>query len=266
MTTIPQTSSQTSPLAPLVPMLWHQLRAEIIRMWRTPSFFIATLVLPSLLYTITGLNKQSGLEGGIDIHAYTLASIATYGAVSVILYSFGTGIANERAQRVNVLMRTTPLPASIYLLAKVITAFLSILATLLVLSGLAFLVGGVQLSGIQWITLIASLTLGALPFVGLAFAIGNIVNPTAAGPVINLSFFVFAFASGIFAPLSQLPDFLQTIAPYLPLYRLGQLGWSAVGVHITDLGTALLLLALYALVFFTLAIFVYRVEERRTFG
>jgi ABC-2 type transport system permease protein len=76
--------------------------AELLRMWRTPSFFIATLVLPSILYNILGLSKTSRMESGLDSHAYTLAFVATYGVVSVMLYSFGVSIANERSQRVNV--------------------------------------------------------------------------------------------------------------------------------------------------------------------
>ena len=66
--------------------------------------------------------------------------------------------------------------------------------------------------------------------------------------------------------LSQLPDLLQNIAPYLPLYRLAQLGWNAVGVQTGDIGTALLLLVLYSIVFLGLAIYAYRAEERHTFG
>lgn len=144
------------------------------------------------------MGKGNSLEEGVSRHIYALAAVGTYGIISVMLYSFGVSIANERGQRVNVLMRATPLPASIYLLAKVVTVLLSALVMLLVLSGFAIVVGGVQLSVIAWITLIASLVLGGLPFIVLGFAIGNIVNPTGATPIINLSFFMLAFASGVF--------------------------------------------------------------------
>jgi ABC-2 type transport system permease protein len=261
-----QTSSTSVSLAPLGPMFWRQLQSELLRLWRTPSFLISSLVLPSILFIILGLRKASGLENGVSPHVYVLASVATYGVVSVMLYSFGVSIANERGQRVNVLMRATPLPASVYLLAKVVTALLSALAMLLLLSGFAFVAGGVQLSGAEWLTLIASLVLGALPFVALGFAVGHVVTPTSAAPIINLSFFVLAFASGIFVPLSLLLDVLQNIAPYLPLYRLAQLAWNAVGAQTGSINEALWLLLLYGVVFFGLAIFAYRREEQRTFG
>jgi ABC-2 type transport system permease protein len=262
-----QNSSTRTLLAPVGLMLGRQVQAEVLRLWRTPSFLVPGLVLPLVLYSLLGgLGKANGLEDGVSRHVYALASVGTYSIISVMLYSFGVSIANERGQRVNVLMRATPLPASIYLLAKVVTALLSALVMLLVLSGFAIVVGGVQLSVAAWITLIASLVLGVLPFILLGFAIGNVVNPTGATSIINLSFFILAFASGIFAPLSQLPDVLQNIAPYSPFYRLAQLAWNAVGVQTGSIGEAVWLLALYGVVFFALAILAYRTEERHSFG
>jgi ABC-2 type transport system permease protein len=262
-----QTSSTPTPLAPLWLMLWRQLQAELLRLWRTPSFLVPTLVLPLVLYSLLGgLGKGNTLEEGVSRQVYALASVGTYCIISVMLYSFGVNIANERGQRVNVLMRATPLPASVYLLAKVVTALLSALVMLLVLSGFAIVVGGVQLGVAAWMSLIASLVLGVLPFILLGFAIGNVVNPTGATPIINLSFFILAFASGVFVPLSQLPDVLQNIAPYSPFYRLGQLAWNAVGVQTGSIGDAVWLLLLYSAVFFGLAIFAYRSEERHSFG
>jgi ABC-2 type transport system permease protein len=114
--------------------------------------------------------------------------------------------------------------------------------------------------------LIVSLVLGVLPFIGLGFAIGNLVNPTGAAPVINLSFFILSFASGVFVPLSQLPDILQNIAPYLPFYRLAQLAWNAIGVPTGSIGDAIWLLAASAVVFFGLAVYAYRREQQRSFG
>jgi hypothetical protein len=144
-----------------------------------------------------------------------------------MLFSFGVNIANERSQRMNILMRATPLPASIYLLAKALSALLSALVMLLILSGFAIVVGGVQLSVTTWSALIASLVLGVLPFILLGFAIGLVINPTGATPIVNLSFFILAFASGVFVPLLQLPQVVQNLAPYSPFYRLAQLACSS---------------------------------------
>jgi ABC-2 type transport system permease protein len=100
----------------------------------------------------------------------------------------------------------------------------------------------------------------------LGIAIGNLVNPAGATPIINLSFFVLAFASGIFVPVSQLPDILQTVAPYSPFYLLGQLAWHAVGVTVSSVTTPIWLLALYGVVFLALAVAAMHTEELRSFG
>jgi ABC-2 type transport system permease protein len=262
-----KSSVATTPLAPLLPMFGRQFQSELLRLWRTPSFIVSSLALPVILFSFIGLrNIQGGKIDGVSFHVYVLASVATYGIVSVMLYSFGVSVANERGQRLNVLMRATPLPAAIYLLAKVVTALLSALLMLVLLGGFALLLGGVQLSIAAWLSLLAYLLLGSLPFIALGFAIGYTANPSAVAPITNVSFLIFSFASGIFVPLSQLPDFIQNIAPYLPLYRLAQLAWNVVGVQSGSLGEAVLILILYGVVFLGLAILAYRVDEQRSFG
>jgi ABC-2 type transport system permease protein len=262
-----QNTTASAPLAPIVPMLWQQLKIELLRLWRTPSFLVPTVILPLVLYIILGgLGRSHGLEGGVSQQIYALASVGTYSIVLIMLYSFGVNMANERAQRVNVLMRATPLPATIYLLAKIISALLSALVMLLILSVIASIIGGVQLSASAWITLAVSLLLGVLPFTLLGFAIGQVINPTGAGSLVNLAFFALAFASGLFVPLSQLPSVVQSLAPYSPFYCLGQLAWNAIGVSIGSLGNAIWLLLLYGVVFCALALLAYRREDRNTFG
>lgn len=259
--------SSTESLAPLGPMLWRQVQAELLRLWRTPSFLVPTLILPLVLYTLLGgLGRSTGLEDGVSRQVYALASVGTYSIVGVMLYSFGVSVASERAQRVNVLMRATPLPAAIYLLAKALTALLSALVMLLILGSFAAIVGSVQLSLTAWINLFASLVLGVLPFILLGFALGQVISPAGAAPIVNLSFFALAFASGIFVPLSQLPTVLQNIAPYSPFYRLSQLAWNAAGVQTGSITEAVWLLALYAVLFFAVALYAYRREEQHTFG
>lgn len=247
-------------------MLWHQFRSEILRLWRAPGFLISSLAVPVVLFFFFSNLNKGGVINGVSPQVNALASVASYGVVSVMLFSFGISVATERGQRLNVLMRATPLTASVYSLAKVITALLSTVVMLVLLCGIARISGGVQFSLDTWVTLIARLTLGAVPFVALGFCIGYLVNPASAAPITNLSFLVLSFASGIFVPLTQLPTVVQNIAPYLPLYRLAQLGWNTVGVHTDPVSDAIWWLVGYGLVFALAAVLIYRQEERRVFG
>jgi ABC-2 type transport system permease protein len=255
-----------SPVAPFGGMLWNQFVSEVVRLWRTPGFLIPSVAVPVVLYLFFSNLNQGGLVNGVRAPVNALAAVAAYGVASVMLFSFGVSVATERGQHLNVLMRATPLPASVYALAKVLTALLSALGMLVLLCVLAGTVGGVSLSPQSWLLLIARLTLGAVPFIALGFSIGYLVNPVSAAPITNLSFLVLSFASGVLIPLKQLPDLVQQIAPYLPLYRLAQLSWNTVGVATDPLSHAIWWLIGYGLVFSVAAVLSYRAEAQRVFG
>ncbi len=73
---------------------------------------------------------------------------------------------------------------------------------------------------------------------------------TALSTILTL---LLSFASGLWLPISLMPDLIRNIAPYLPTYHLGQIAWIIVGSTAnTDnrpLGVHLLILVAYAVVF-----------------
>jgi len=105
-----------------------------------------------------------------------------------------------------------------------------------------------------------------VPFIALGFAIGYLSGPNVAPAAANLVYLPLAFASGLFLPLSQLPAFVQHIAPYLPAYHYGQLAWSAVGAASEPLWVATAWLAGFTVLFLAIALRAYRREESRKFG
>jgi ABC-2 type transport system permease protein len=85
--------------------------------------------------------------------------------------------------------------------------------------------------------------------------------------VTNLIYLPTAFASGLFFPLRLLPQVLQNIAPYLPLYRGAQLVWNSVGAPIdTNLSSDWVYMAGYTVGFFALALWAYRRDQGRKFN
>jgi ABC-2 type transport system permease protein len=67
-------------------------------------------------------------------------------------------------------------------------------------------------------------------------------------------------------PLPQLPTFVRRIAPYLPAYHYGQLGWGAVGAASEPLAVSVTWLAGYTGLFLLIAFRAYQREESRKFG
>jgi ABC-2 type transport system permease protein len=248
-------------------MLLMQTRSELLMRWRVPAFSVTNLALPIVFFTFFGLPVAHVRRAdGVSIGAYLLASFGAYAVGNVMIYGFGIGVANERAMKIDRLMRASPLPPLVFMLAKVVTALVFALLALLLLVGYGAVVGGIYQPPAVWAMVIARLLAGSLPFIALGFAIGYLSGPHAAPAVANLIYLPLAFASGFFVPVGQLPGFVQAIAPFLPTYHYAQLAWSALGAGSETLGTSLLWLTGYTAVFLTVAVRAYRREERAKFA
>ncbi len=253
--------------APLLRMLGAQTLAELRVRWRIAAFSMTSLALPVVFFTFFGLPFVSQrFPDGVSVGAYLLVSFAAYGVGNVMVYGFGIGVANERGMKVDLLMRATPLPPAVAVLAKVLVALAFALVAIVVLIAYGVVVGGIRQDLAVWIQVIARLLAGSLPFVALGFAIGYTAGPHAAPALANLIYLPLSFASGLFMPVSQLPGFVQKIAPYLPSYHYGQLAWSAVGAKSEPLAVSLAWLAGYTVVFLAIAVRAYRREETRKFA
>jgi ABC-2 type transport system permease protein len=257
--------------APLTPMLMKQSWAEFIKLFRVPAFSTTSIVLPSMFYAFIGLGQaRQPLSPGLHVTfgEYFLASMALYGVANVMVLGFGISLANERGQKQDLLMQATPLPASVYFVAKALSALVIAFIALVVLSLLAAGAGGANLDTSQWATLAYRAMLCSIPFIGLGFALGYLAGPNSAPAVTNLIYLPTAFASGLFFPLSLLPHFLQNIAPYLPLYRGAQLVWDSVGAPTEggSITTDWLYMGGYTVAFFALALWAYRRDQGRKFN
>ena len=255
--------------APLWPMLSRQTYAEFIKLIRVPAFSVTSIVLPSMFYAFIGLGsaKEPLFPGAqVTFGQYFLASMALYGVANVMVLGFGISLANERGQKQDLLMKSTPLPAPVYFAAKALSALAVAFIAIVVLSIFASIAGGVQLGASQWLMLFGRAMLCSIPFIGLGFALGYLAGPNSAPAVTNLIYLPTAFASGLFFPLQLLPRFLQDIAPYLPLYRAAHLVWNSVGVPENDLSADWLYMAGYGVGFFLLALWAYRRDQGKKFN
>ncbi len=258
---------EAPPVAPLGRMLLMQTWSQMLVYWRQPTRSITSLAMPVFFFTFFGLRFARLTDtGGFSVGAYFLASFSAWSVGQVMVYSFGLGVATERALKQDLLMRATPLAPIVPLLARALTALVYALVSLVVLIAYGVAVGGVRLDPAVWVTLISWLLAGSLPFIALGLAICYSAGFGAAPAVANLVYQPLSFASGLFVPLSQLPSFAQQVAPYLPTYHYGQLAWSAVGAGSESGATSLAWLAAYTVLFLALAVRAYRREEQRKFA
>ena len=246
-----------------------QTRAEMLKFWRVPVFGFFSVGLPLIIYIFFGLRQAAqpiSPHSAITYGTYVMASMAAYTVGNVMVFSFGMALAIERGQKQDLLLRASPLPAWIYLLAKVINAVLFALLALIVLFVFAYFAASVRLSAETWITLTLRLLLGSIPFIGLGLGFGYLAGPNSAPALINFVYLPIAFASGIFIPVALLPSFISTLAPYLPLNPFVELAWDAIGVPQTRaVSTDILFLLAYSVGFFVLAVWAYRRDQSLKF-
>ncbi len=254
-------------VAPVVPMLFAQTRAQILNYVRIPAFSLTSLALPLVFYTFFGLpNASKHFSDGTSVGLYLMCSFGAYAVSSVMVFSFGIGVANARGLKLDLLQRATPLPAPVAILANVINAVIFGMVAIALLMLYVVVVGGVRFPVETGLEILGLLLVGSLPLIGMGMAIGYSAGPNAAPAVANLIYLPMAFASGMFVPVSELPDFIQTVAKYLPTYHYAQLAYAPVHHSLESLDRALLWSAVWAVILFAAAIRAYRRDAMRKFS
>jgi ABC-2 type transport system permease protein len=203
-----------------------EAKYEFLRVLRTPAFAFPTLLFPPMFYLLFGLLLNRGSNNAAH---YLFATYSVFGVMAPSLFGFGVGVAIERERGWLALKRVAPMPPGAYLLAKMAMAALFALIIYLVLATMAFTLGGVRLAPAQWLLLGTIATCGVLPFCALGLMIGSRANASAAPAIVNLIYLPMAFLSGLWMPLTMLPDFISRVAPVWPAYHLAQLALAAIG-------------------------------------
>jgi ABC-2 type transport system permease protein len=207
-----------------VRILLKETQYELARLLRTRAYSLSVIGFPVMFYLIFGMANR-GHRGA----QYLIAGYACMGVVSACLFGIGLALAMERAQGWLDLKRASPMPRFAYLGAKVVScaAFGLIIAIVLVLLGTTL--GGVTVTGREVVSLATVVLAGAVPFTAMGFLIAYLVPPNAGPAVINLFYLPLSFASGFWMPVSNLPHWMQAVAPALPTYHLAQIALAIFG-------------------------------------
>ena len=203
------------------------LRYEILRTMRNPLFSVLTVGLPLALYYGIASAQRHATYNGTSFPLYFMTAMATYGVMWATVAPGGR-IARDRATGWLRQVRITPLRTRTELLARVVSAYLLALPTL-VLVLLAGATLGVHLSATRWLELAGLLLVGLAPFIAIGFILGyslgsDAVAAATAGIVIFFALFggVFGFQFATSGPMFE-------VIKGLPSYWLVQAGKTALG-------------------------------------
>jgi ABC-2 type transport system permease protein len=214
------------------------LRMEIRRLLRNRRTMVFTLVMPPLFFLLFGgLSDayRSESAGRGNVSAYLAISFAVYGSM-LANTSAGASVAVERALGWSRQLRLTPLNPFAYMLTKVLTAMVVGAMSVGIVFAVAAATGAAQMPG--WVWLVSGLVawIGTVVFAALGLFIGYLVPSENVMQLLGPALALLALMGGIFVPLDQLSETLQTLATYTPAYGVGVLARAALVGDSVDVG------------------------------
>jgi ABC-2 type transport system permease protein len=204
-------------------------RFELLRTLRNRRFFVLSLGFPVVLYFLVAGPQRSNqdlLGSGIPAPLYYMVGMVAFGTMSAMLSS-GARIATERAVGWTRQLRISPLSPRSYFRAKVLTAYLMALLSMVVL----YICGaslGVHLPAGEWLKMTALIMIGLAPFAALGILLGHLLTPDSIGPAMGGGVALLAFVGGTWFPLTT-HNVLYSVAQFVPSYWLVQASHVALG-------------------------------------
>lgn len=204
-------------------MLRLQVLAELHRHLRAPDFAVAAIALPIAFYVMFGSPRATEpVPGGGTVGGYTAAVFAIYGILSIGLFGIGSTITEERGRGDFRLIRTTPLPAAVYLGSK-LTFVVVASAAMVALMGVLASATGAGIDPSTWATTAVILVFGAVALAPLGFLLGFLVRPGSAMAVGLLILMPLSLTAGVFMTVDELPSAIHQLAQLTPTYHLSML-------------------------------------------
>jgi ABC-2 type transport system permease protein len=238
-----------------------QSKAEVVRTLRNKFFVMFSILMPVVFYFIfTSVVGDETIVRGSEWKAFYLMSMTAFSVIGAAISTLGIRLSQERQQGWVSLLNTTPLPYSIYILAKMVAQSVLNIVIITVL----FLVGGfaksIDLSAAQWILSALWIWIGVLPFLAMGVWVGSFKNTEATIAASSVLHMGMAILGGLWMPLETMPQWIQNIGLWLPSYHYGQGAWGILAGEAPSLSILLILFA-YLLVFIVLSVYNMKRQE-----
>lgn len=210
----------------------RQVRFTNKAFWRNPASAFFTFAFPLMFLVIFTSLLGSGIvtftrevagftvKVSLDQAQYYVVAMASFGVISACFTNVAINVTFQRDLGILKRTRGTPLPAWIYLGARVIHALF--VAAILVVVTVAFGViayGSPLPHGAPLLQFILTFMVGALSFTALALALTAVIpNADASPPIVNAAILPLLFISGIFIPLGDnAPQWIKTLGAIFPV-------------------------------------------------
>lgn len=256
------TTTTLAPRHPLQLTLLHA-RFQFLETVRVPIAVIGNLLFPTLaMFFFVVPQPQVAQNPGVATAA--AAQLATFAIISTCLFSFGAGVAEDRALPFDPYLRTLPAGAAPRLAGRVVNGIVWCLLALVPLVLVAVVFTEATITPQRLLLAVACVPVVALPFLLLGLAIGYSLSNKAAIAVVQAVLFPLAFAGGLFMPPEAFPGWMDAISRALPTRAARDL-MVEVTTGYPAYALALPVLVGWTVLFAALAVSAYRRDEGRRF-
>jgi ABC-2 type transport system permease protein len=195
----------------------RQVKYEQLGFRRNPTAAVFIVFFPLLFLFIFGSNSSAVKEyDGIPYYQFFVPSMVAYGLMNSTYTNLAMTLTMRREYGLLKRLRTTPLRPSTYFAGLAGNALIiGALITLIVLvSGFVFF--HLAWYG-HWLAVLVTCAVAIVTFSALGAAVSTFVpNADAAGPIVNIVYFLLVFTSGTFFPVPN-GSTLHKIADYFPI-------------------------------------------------
>jgi ABC-2 type transport system permease protein len=236
-------------------------RFQLLETVRIPVALIGSAFFPaaSMLFFVVPFAGENAIGA-----TFATASMITFAVMTTNLFSYGVGVAEDRAQPWDPYTRTLPAGPLPRFAGRVLSTLAMTYVALVPVVLIAALLTEATTTPVRFLTAIGTVAATAVPFTLMGLFIGYLLPMKAALAVAQVVFFPLAFGGGLLSAPGEAPGWVETIAPYLPTRGAVELMWATVGEFTPD-PTALMMLGVWTVVFGALAVWAYRRDEGRRF-
>jgi ABC-2 type transport system permease protein len=177
---------------------------------------------PVLMLVVTYVVRDVDAPGGFQLGVLVLPSILGMNA-SMAMVSMSQILTADREDGTLLRAKATPNGMLGYLTGKLVSVSGGLIADLAIflIPGL-FLVAGLATGDVgSWLTLLWVLILGLAASLPLGAVLGSVFSSARSQGLLTLPILALIGISGIFYPITSLPQWVQGIAQVFPVYWMG---------------------------------------------
>lgn len=238
-------------------------RYQFLETIRVPIAVVSTLLFPALSLMFFVI-PQGELASDPVIASAAAAQLSVFSIMSVCLFTFGAGIAEDRAMPWDPYLRTLPAGPGPRFAGRLLNGLTFAAMGLVPLLVLATFLTEATLPAARIVPALLAWIAAGLPFLGLGLAIGYRLSSKAALAVANVLLLPMAFGGGLFLPPELFPGWLDIASTSLPS-RAGRdlLVGTVIGDPVPAQSIAVL--GLWTVLALWLAVVAYRRDEGQRF-